>query len=70
MWHEAQVGEELSNSSWRQWVVTDWEAMPGEYVLEVRATDGEGTTQTDEQRPPAPDGATGYHRVTVRVDAA
>src|SRR5690606_19676595 len=57
-WLPARLSEELTRSSWRQWVV-EWDAEPGEYVLEVRATDGEGVTQTPEERPPAPDGATG-----------
>ncbi|MEX1023179.1 MAG: molybdopterin-dependent oxidoreductase [Dehalococcoidia bacterium] len=65
-WHEARLGEPLSQSSWRQWVY-EWDAAPGEYRIEVRATDGDGATQTHEQRPPAPDGATGHHAVRVNV---
>jgi len=34
----------------------------------VRATDAEGTVQTEAQAPPAPDGATGWHTITVNVD--
>ncbi|BDH55397.1 hypothetical protein [Tsukamurella sp. PLM1] len=37
----------------------------GEHTLEVRATDAHGTVQTDATAPPAPDGATGWHRVVV-----
>ncbi len=35
--------------------------------LEVRATNADGETQTEELAPPAPDGATGYHGIDVRV---
>lgn len=65
-WVEARLGEALSASSWRQWVV-EWAAQPGNYRIEVRATDGEGQTQTEASAPPAPNGATGWHSVRVRV---
>lgn len=65
-WVEARLSEALSSSSWRQWVV-EWPASAGSYQIEVRATDGEGRTQTEQRQSPAPDGATGWHRVTVRV---
>jgi DMSO/TMAO reductase YedYZ molybdopterin-dependent catalytic subunit len=68
-WYRARLGEALSSSSWRQWVVDDWKPEPGEYRLEVQATDGEGTPQTEARHEPAPNGATGLHTVTVRVRA-
>lgn len=67
-WVEARLSAALTRSSWRQWVV-EWDATPGEYRIEVRATDGEGDTQTARRQQPAPDGATGYHRVWVTVRA-
>ncbi len=70
VWHEAHLGDALSSSSWRQWVVDGWEAAPGKYRLEVRATDGEGNPQTEERQFPAPDGATGLHAVEVEVREA
>ena len=33
--------------------------------IQVRATDRTGYTQTESDAPPAPDGATGWHSVTV-----
>jgi hypothetical protein len=33
----------------------------------VRATDTTGATQTSDEAPPAPDGATGWHGITVSV---
>jgi hypothetical protein len=65
-WIEADLSEPLSDDCWRQWVV-EWEATAGTYQLQVRATDGEGNVQTDELRPPAPDGATGWHTIEVEV---
>lgn len=65
-WVEARLSEPLSDNCWRQWVV-DWEAAAGSHRLQVRATDGEDEVQTDEIRPPAPDGATGWHTIQVEV---
>ncbi len=65
-WIATELSLELSEDSWRQWAI-DWEATPGEHTIRVRATDGTGTTQTAEVTAPAPDGATGYHTITVAV---
>ena len=68
-WVEAQLSEPLSDNAWVQWMV-EWNvAEPGRYQLRCRATDGEGNTQTSEVRPPAPDGATGWHTRVVTVTA-
>jgi len=69
-WHEATLGGALSQSTWRQWVY-EWDASaPGDYEIAVRATDGEGDVQTEVERPPDPDGATGHHSVRVSVKEA
>ncbi len=68
-WLDASLSEELSQSSWRQWLA-EWIATPGDYRIEVRATDGNGDTQTEVRRPPNPDGATGYHGIRVKVREA
>ncbi len=65
-WIEAELSTEISDNSWRQWKV-DWDPQPGRYKLQVRATDGDGITQTDLRVPPAPDGATGWHTIDVTV---
>src|SRR5690606_31752828 len=65
-WQEARLGEELATTTWRQWVL-DWDATPGRHRIRVRATDGDGETQTAAPAPPAPDGATGWHEITVTV---
>ncbi|MCK0112446.1 molybdopterin-dependent oxidoreductase [Ornithinimicrobium sp. F0845] len=68
-WQEATLAEEPTIDSWRQWMLT-WDAEPGEYAVSVRATDGTGEVQTDERALPAPDGASGWHTVTVMVEGA
>jgi hypothetical protein len=65
-WTTAELGAVPSVDTWRQWVVR-WRATPGDHVLQVRATDGTGQTQTPEAAEPFPDGATGYHTVFVHV---
>jgi hypothetical protein len=45
----------------------DWVAKPGTYDFVVRATDGTGDLQTDESASELPDGASGWHRITVGV---
>ncbi|HEX2729247.1 MAG TPA: molybdopterin-dependent oxidoreductase [Rubrobacteraceae bacterium] len=69
-WNEARLAKQLDDDSWRQYVY-DWDARPGDYTLQVRATDGDGVTQTGKLRPPhgggGTDGATGYHTIQVSV---
>jgi DMSO/TMAO reductase YedYZ molybdopterin-dependent catalytic subunit len=65
-WHDAELADVPSVDTWRQWVYR-WQAASGTHRLEVRATDGDGVTQTEERTPPFPDGSTGWHSVTVNV---
>ncbi|WP_211262587.1 molybdopterin-dependent oxidoreductase [Nitriliruptor alkaliphilus] len=65
-WEQAELADELAPTTWRQWRLR-WDAEPGEHTLRVRATDGTGETQTDQVRPPAPDGATGHHTIRISV---
>ena len=65
-WNQTRLAKQLSIDTWRQWIY-DWDARPGEYTLMVRATDGEGVTQTATLAPPHPSGATGYDTVGVTV---
>jgi DMSO/TMAO reductase YedYZ molybdopterin-dependent catalytic subunit len=65
-WERAELGAQDGIDTWRQWRFP-WTATGGEHVLQVRATDGTGLTQAVQVAPPAPDGATGYHTVTVSV---
>ncbi|GAA4597483.1 DMSO/TMAO reductase YedYZ molybdopterin-dependent catalytic subunit [Actinoplanes octamycinicus] len=65
-WEAASLAPAVSADTWRQWSHV-WQASPGRHVLRVRATDLDGYTQTSETADPAPDGATGWHQVTVAV---
>ncbi|HYY09899.1 MAG TPA: molybdopterin-dependent oxidoreductase [Kineosporiaceae bacterium] len=65
-WSPARLGGVPSVDTWRQWS-WEWDATPGLHRLEVRATDALGDTQPETRRPPKPDGATGWHSVTVTV---
>lgn len=66
-WRRAQLKPPMGKHTWVLWGLL-WDANPGRYVLKVRARDGVGTLQDGRNRPPLPEGATGYHtiRVTVR----
>ncbi|MEP7193929.1 MAG: molybdopterin-dependent oxidoreductase [Actinomycetota bacterium] len=66
-WLQARLADEPTIDSWRQWLLP-WQATRGNHTITVRATDSEGVTQTAAEAPPAPDGATGWHTVTVNVD--
>ncbi len=66
-WAQAELSRELSTSSWRQWVYRWDEPTPGNHTVVVRATDGDGETQTQVRTPPAPSGATGWHTKSFRV---
>jgi DMSO/TMAO reductase YedYZ molybdopterin-dependent catalytic subunit len=61
-WQPTQLTTEVSKNTWRMWRATI-QVPPGEHQLAVRATDATGYTQTDQQAPPDPDGATGWHRI-------
>ena len=65
-WTDAKLAAQLDVDTWRQYV-HDWKAKPGDHTLKVRATDGEGETQTEDKATPHPSGATGYHTVEVTV---
>jgi DMSO/TMAO reductase YedYZ molybdopterin-dependent catalytic subunit len=66
-WHEARLAAVPGIDTWRQWVWDDWDATPGNHLIEARATDGTGHTQTAVAEPPEPNGASGYPQVTVTV---
>ena len=65
-WQQARLAAVPGLDTWRQWV-WDWQATSGGHVLEARATDKTGYTQTAVLAPPEPNGATGYPMVSVPV---
>ncbi len=66
-WQEAKLGADVSDDAWRQWLF-EWDATSGEHHIALRATDKTGETQTEETARPDPNGATGYHRIKVKID--
>jgi len=64
-WTDAEISEPIPGEDvWRQW---RHEFEPdGEHEVVVRAVDGEGNVQTEAESSPAPTGATGWVRQTVR----
>jgi DMSO/TMAO reductase YedYZ molybdopterin-dependent catalytic subunit len=67
-WQTCELAGVPSDDTWRQWRY-EWAATPGEHVIEARAIDGDGVPQPPGPKAVAPDGAEGYHRVRVGVDA-
>jgi DMSO/TMAO reductase YedYZ molybdopterin-dependent catalytic subunit len=65
-WHTARLAAVPGIDTWRQWV-WEWQATQGSHVIEARATDATGYTQTAAVAPPEPNGATGYPSITVSV---
>ena len=65
-WQQARLAAVPGIDTWRQWV-WEWDATHGTHVIEARATDATGYTQTAVAEPPEPNGASGYPSVTVSV---
>jgi DMSO/TMAO reductase YedYZ molybdopterin-dependent catalytic subunit len=66
-WHEARLSAVPDIDCWRQWVWY-WDARPGRHLIEARATDNTGYTQTALQAGPPPNGASGYPTAYVTVN--
>ncbi|GAA1429290.1 sulfite oxidase [Microlunatus lacustris] len=65
-WQRAELAETTGPDTWRQWRYL-WDAPSGDHTLTVRATDAAGTVQDAAEAPPAPDGSSGYHQLSVTV---
>jgi DMSO/TMAO reductase YedYZ molybdopterin-dependent catalytic subunit len=68
-WHQATLAAVPGVDTWRQWAYY-WDAPPGNHVIEARATDKTGYTQTANQAPPEPNGASGYPSTQVTVKSS
>jgi DMSO/TMAO reductase YedYZ molybdopterin-dependent catalytic subunit len=66
-WSEATLAGVPDLDTWRQWVY-EWDATAGQHLIEARATDKTGYTQTSLSEPVAPNGASGYPSVQVSVN--
>jgi len=67
-WQRAELAPAISADTWVQWRLP-WTAAAGQRVLRCRAIGADGTVQTEQIAAPAPDGATGWHTVSVTVNA-
>jgi hypothetical protein len=65
-WQPARLGEQDTLDTWRLWMFP-WDATAGRHLVQVRATDRDGSTQTGQEVPPIPNGATGWHTIVVQV---
>jgi len=65
-WQEATLAAVPGIDTWRQWV-WQWPATSGTHLIEARATDKTGYTQTSAIADTAPNGATGYPSSQVSV---
>ncbi len=65
-WLPCQLSEAVGDESWVQWH-REWTPSEGRHRIQVRATDGDGITQSSKEVSPAPNGAEGWHTVTVNV---
>jgi DMSO/TMAO reductase YedYZ molybdopterin-dependent catalytic subunit len=65
-WNEATMATVPGIDTWRQWV-WEWDAAPGTHLIEARATDKTGYTQTSVVENVAPNGASGYPSTQVTV---
>jgi DMSO/TMAO reductase YedYZ molybdopterin-dependent catalytic subunit len=65
-WHEATLAAVPGIDTWRQWA-WQWPATTGTHMIEARATDKTGYTQTSLIEDVAPNGASGYPSTQVSV---
>jgi len=67
-WQEAPIFSNPNPSQvWAFWKYVWVDPPKGKHTVEVRATDGRGRLQTAARSGEWPDGATGYHSITVEV---
>ncbi|BBY56971.1 molybdopterin-dependent oxidoreductase [Mycolicibacterium sarraceniae] len=66
-WQPARLGATYSNDTWRLWSFPWTATQGGFHTVTARATDNTGAVQTEDQAPPAPDGATGWPAVSFEV---
>jgi DMSO/TMAO reductase YedYZ molybdopterin-dependent catalytic subunit len=65
-WEDATLAAGMGNDAWRLWS-WQWQATPGQHLLECRAQSLDGTWQTEDERPVFPGASSGLHAITVDV---
>jgi len=63
-WHPTELQPEFSPYAWRFWQLNAT-LSAGQYQVSVRARDGDGTLQPSKPAPTLPNGADGYHTITI-----
>jgi DMSO/TMAO reductase YedYZ molybdopterin-dependent catalytic subunit len=63
-WRAADLHTEFAPNAWRFWQLTT-NLPAGHYTVSVRARDGEGSLQTSKTAGTLPNGADGYHSITL-----
>ena len=66
-WIPAVLATSDTPDTWRMWSYA-WQAEHGTHNVTVRCTDGTGTLQTSAVQDVIPNGATGYHSISVNVN--
>jgi len=67
-WNDAPIfSNPMPSQVWAFWKYVWINPPKGTHTIEVRATDGNGRLQTSSSSGEWPDGATGYHEITVEV---
>jgi DMSO/TMAO reductase YedYZ molybdopterin-dependent catalytic subunit len=66
-WHDARVKQALSSYTWVLWAYEWKDPTPGTYTVTARATDGTGAIQETNPESSFPKGASGLHRIEIRV---
>ncbi len=66
-WAPCRLGEAVGNESWVQWHHEWTPSATGRQWIQVRATDGSGYTQSEKTVRPRPNGAEGWHTISVNV---
>jgi DMSO/TMAO reductase YedYZ molybdopterin-dependent catalytic subunit len=69
IWNDAEIYYAGNRLSWSLWKTQWMPAAPGDYMIVVRATDGEGHVQTWESDRGPFSGVAGLHYITVQVTA-
>jgi DMSO/TMAO reductase YedYZ molybdopterin-dependent catalytic subunit len=65
-WAQANLKRPLGPLTWVLWEFT-WTPTAGSHILAARAVDLDGNVQSNAGADPLPDGASGYHAITVLV---
>ncbi len=67
-WLDAEMASVPSNDTWVQWVYQLNDIEPRKHTIEARAFDGMGEPQPAQPASVAPNGAQGYHRISLTID--